>query len=248
MVNASRRYRLIACEIMFREFCYCAAQSRNIIDITFMPKGLHDMGEAKMTSLLQAAIEDVDISRYEAILLGYGLCNNGTRGLRAGLPLVVPRAHDCITLLLGSKDKYAVYFQEHPGTYYQSPGWMERGTHANDNPDSVTSQLGMNRTYDEYVAKYGEDNARYLMETLGNWVRNYTRMAYIDTGVGDWTDYKQETAADAARRGWEYEEIQGSTALLMQLLDGPWEEDKFLTIPPGQALGPTYDEGIIGLA
>lgn len=247
-MNGSRHYRLIACEIMFREFCSCAAQSHNIIDITFMPKGLHDLGEAKMTSLLQAAIDEVDVSRYEAILLGYGLCNNGTRGLRADLPLVVPRAHDCITLLLGSKDRYAAYFWEHPGTLYQSPGWMERGAHANDNPDSVTSQLGMNQTYDQYLAKYGKENARYLMEMLGNWVRHYTRMAYIDTGVGDLAEYKQETATDAARRGWEYEEIQGSTALLRQLLDGPWEDDKFLIIPAGRVLGPTYDDGIIGLA
>jgi hypothetical protein len=241
------RYKLIACEVMFRELCHCAAQSRHIIDVTFLPKGLHDMGEAKMTALLQMAIDDVDASRYEAILLGYGLCNNGTRGLRAGIPMVVPRAHDCITLLLGSKRKYAIYFDEHPGTFYKSPGWVERGETAEDNPDSITTQLGIHRNYDEYAAKYGEDNARYLMEVLGNWVKNYTRMAYIDTQVGDFAEYRQETAAEAARRGWEYEEIQGSTVLLMRLLDGPWDSDDFLIIPPGQTLKPTFDDDVIGL-
>ena len=85
------------------------------------------------------------------------------------------------------------------------------------------------------------------MEVLGNWVKDYTRMAYIDTQVGDFAEYKQETAAEAARRGWEYEEIQGSTVLLMRLLDGPWDSDDFLIIPPGQTLRPTFDDDVIGL-
>ena len=68
-MSAPRRYKLIACEIMFSELAYSAALSHNIIDTTFLPKGLHDMGDRKMSALLQAAIDEVDISRYEAILL-----------------------------------------------------------------------------------------------------------------------------------------------------------------------------------
>ena len=55
-----KRFKLIACEIMFREICFCASQSRNIIDIQFMPKGLHDIGESKMVIKLQAEIDQVD--------------------------------------------------------------------------------------------------------------------------------------------------------------------------------------------
>jgi hypothetical protein len=252
-MDEPRRYKLIACEIMFRELSYCAALSRNIIDIDFMPKGLHDMGERKMTALLQAAIDEVDTSRYDAILLGYGLCNNGTRGLRATLPLVLPRAHDCIALLLGSRQKYSAYFEAHPGTYYKSPGWIERSQDpgddpSNGNPDSVMTQLGIHRTYDEYVAKFGEENARYLMEMLGDWVKNYTRLVYIDTQVGDSSGYKQQTEAEAAQRHWEYEELPGNTGLLQRLLDGPWDPGDFLVVPPSQTLMPTYDDNIIGLA
>src|SRR5512133_1820037 len=142
-----QRYKLIACEILFREICYCAAQTQNIIDVTFLPKGLHDIGQAKMSARLQAEIDQIDASQYAAILFGYGLCNNGTQGLRATIPMVVPRAHDCITLLLGSKEKYAAYFRDHPGTFYKSPGWIERDRNPNDNPDSVMTQLGINRNY-----------------------------------------------------------------------------------------------------
>jgi hypothetical protein len=252
-MSTPRRYKLIACEIMFRELAYCAALSRNIVDVTFLPKGLHDMGQHKMSALLQAAIDTVDASRYEAILLGYGLCNNGIRGLRAPVTMVVPRAHDCIALLLGSRRKYATYFDAHPGTYYKSPGWVERSGDPGDDlstvaADSVIAQLGINRTYEQFAAKYGEDNARYLMETLGDLVKHYTRLAYVDTGVGDFAAYKEQTRAEAERRGWEYDELQGSTILLQRLLDGDWDAADFLVVPPAQTLRPTFDDAIIELA
>ena len=41
--------------------------------------------------------------------------------------LVLPRAHDCITLLMGSRSEFESYFQDHPGVYYRSTGWVERG-------------------------------------------------------------------------------------------------------------------------
>jgi hypothetical protein len=247
-MDAPQRYKLIACEIMFRELSYCAALSRNIIDITFMPKGLHDMGERKMTQLLQAALDEVDASRYDAILLGYGLCNNGIRGLHAALPLVVPRAHDCITLLLGSKEQYAAYFQAHPGTYYKSPGWIERSQAINGNPDTVMNQLGIDRTYEEYAAKFGEENARYLMEMFGDWVKNYSRLAYIDTAVVDPDTFRQQTRAEAEERAWEYDELQGDTGLLRRLLGGPWDPQDFLVVPVSQTIRPSHDDSIIGLA
>jgi hypothetical protein len=37
----------------------------------------------------------------------YGLCNLALTSLRArAVPVVVPRAHDCITLYLGSRQRY----------------------------------------------------------------------------------------------------------------------------------------------
>jgi hypothetical protein len=240
------RYKLIACEVLFREVCHCAAQSHSLIDITFMPKGLHDQGEAKMSARLQEELDRVDVSRYDAILLGYGLCNNGVRGLHSSLPIVLPRAHDCITLLLGSRARYAAYAEQNPGAFYHSTGWMERGMNSGGE-ESITAQLGMNQSYQEYVAKYGEENARYLVEALGNWVKNYKRLAYIDTQVGDFQRYKEESQAKAREHGWEYDELQGDVNLLMRLLNGEWDEQDFLVIPPQRTLEPTFDDRVVGL-
>ncbi|MDF2613989.1 MAG: hypothetical protein K0S71_1775 [Clostridia bacterium] len=244
-VNTIKRYRVIACEIMFREISFCAAKCKNIVDITFMSKGLHDIGQIKMSEALQQAIDEINSSEYDAILLAYGLCNNGITGLKSSLPIVVPRAHDCITLLMGSRDRYQEYFNNNPGTYFKSTGWVEREKSIGANGQNMMNQLGMNNTYQEYVELYGEENALYLMETLGDWTSHYKKMAYIDTQVGDFSHYKQISKSQAAEKGWDYEEVEGSTSLLMKLLDGEWGEEDFLFVPALHQIEATHRSDII---
>ena len=239
-------YVVIGCAVFARECFQCAAGSRNVVDVRILEQGLHDIGEAKMSSALQREIDAIDPASYDAILLAYGLCNNGVRGLRARVPLVVPRAHDCITLLMGSKEEYQRHFQENPGTYYLSVGWIERAKSNLSNPQSTTRAMGMG-SYEEYVEKYGEENACYLMETLNNHLRNYSRVAYIDTGIPG-TDYHKQTAEEwADEQGWEYSIVRGSTQLIAKMMDGQWDEDEFLVVPPGKTLEPSHDDGVVRL-
>ncbi|MDP6720294.1 MAG: DUF1638 domain-containing protein, partial [Pirellulaceae bacterium] len=83
VIHEPRQLALISCEVMFREMATVVAQSPNVIDLKFLPKGLHDLGCKQMSSRIQTCIDAIDTSRYEAILLGYGLCNNGIAGLVA---------------------------------------------------------------------------------------------------------------------------------------------------------------------
>jgi hypothetical protein len=103
----------------------------------------------------------------------------------------------------------------------------------------------MNRTYQEYVEKYGEENARYLMEMFGDLLKNYHRLAYIDCGIGDFCQYKNFSREEAQKRNWEYEEIQGNLDLLMRLVNGDWDPQDFLVIPPQKTIQPSYDARII---
>jgi hypothetical protein len=240
-----KRFKLIACEILFREASYCAALSRNIIDPVFLPKGLHDLGAEKMSRRLAEEVERTEADRYDAILLGYGLCNNGILGVKAGVRLVVPRTHDCIAILLGSRGKYDDFFANSPGTYFKSTGWTERDAPSAESSESVTSQLGLNPDYRKFVEKYGEENAAYLMETMGDWLKNYTKFAYIDTGFGDFSAYKAEAAEEAKNRSLAYEELTGSIEFLMRLMDGDWDPESFLVLEPGQKIAPAYDGSIV---
>ncbi|MDX9755520.1 MAG: DUF1638 domain-containing protein, partial [bacterium] len=179
------RYKLITCEIIYREICAVVSRSVHPIDIEFLPKRLHDIGRDRMLQTLREALDRVDESRYDAILLGYGLCNNGVVGLSARtIPIVIPRAHDCITFFLGNKEAYNTYFHQHPGTYYLTTGWIERGSDSpSDDGARIQNQCGMTLQYEELVRKYGEDNAKYLMEELCNLTRNYSQITYIEMGV-----------------------------------------------------------------
>lgn len=236
---------MIACEILYREICWCVARSQNVVDVKFLRKGLHDVGEKEMSKTLQAEIDQVQDKKYQGVLLAYGLCNNGIRGLTARtLPLVVPRAHDCITLLLGSKERYQSYFEQNPGTYFHSTGWMERDV-PDEDEKHIMSQLGLNKTFQEYKNKYGEDNARYIMEVLGKWQQFYNKLTYIDMGIGDFKEYEELSQKEAEEKNWKYERLRGDIRLLQRLLDGQWNAEDFLVIPPGNRIVPSYDENII---
>lgn len=229
----------------------CAAVSRSphIVDVEFLPKGLHDIGSEKMLDRLQAAVDRVEDSRYSAVLMGYALCNNGLVGLKAGsIPLVVPRAHDCITLFLGSKERYLEYFYSHPGVYFKTTGWIERGEDAGElNQLSIASQMGMTMKYNELLAKYGEDNARFLWEQLCDMTRNYRQLTYIEMGIEPNDNFERHTKAEAAKRGWKYEKLEGDLAMVQHLVNGSWDEKEFLIVPPGKKIVATYDDAIIGL-
>jgi len=226
------RIKAIACEVLFREVCQCAARAKTIIDLVFVRRGLHSNPD-DLRDALQALVADTDPGQDEAIAFGYGLCSNGLAGLRAGaIPLVIPRAHDCITLLLGSKEKYARVFSDRPGTYYYSGGWIERG--ADTVPRRPEDGAGLDATFAELVEKYGRDNAEYLWELNASWVKNYTHAIHIDTALGRLEAYRAYTEEKAAEHGWEYGELAGDLSLIQALLDGDWDEERFLVVPPGQ--------------
>jgi Protein of unknown function (DUF1638) len=245
-----KRLLMIGCEIFYREAAAVIAQSPCIVDAEYMPKSLHDIGEEAMSSRLQAKIDSSLASRTpdvwpDAIVLLYGLCNNGVRGLHAPVPVVIPRAHDCITILLGSRTRYDEHFQTNPGTFYRSPGWIERDGDPDANPASVTRRLGIIHDHAALVEKYGKDNADYLMETMGDWLKNYRRLTLIDTGVGPHEEYRRISRAQAAEKNWVYEEVAGDTSLIRKLLNGDWNEEDFLVLQPGQKIAASNDEGVI---
>jgi len=241
------KLKLIACEILYRELCWAVARSPNRVDVEFLPKGLHDIGQEGMSSRLGEVLARVEESNYDAVLFGYALCSNGLVGLTAHtVPLVVPRAHDCIALFFGSKERYLDYFESNPGVYFRTSGWIERGKDLEQlAPQSIQHRTGMVQTYEDLVAKYGEENAKFLYEQLGNMTRNYSRLAFIEMGIEPDGRFERLAREEAAERGWQFEKLRGDMTLVRRLVDGPWDEDDFLVVEPGCRVGVSFDEKII---
>ncbi len=215
---------------MQREAYFCAARSKNVVDIVLMEQGLHDEPE-KLRSEVQKALDntcDIQGRPYDASLLGYGLCSNGIVGLSAKIPIVAPRGHDCVTLLLGSKDRYQEYFDSHRGVYWYSPGWIESG--------KQPSKERYEKMLKEYKEKYGDDNAQYLMEVEQKWIKEYDWATYIDWGFVDSDEYKNYTKRCAEFLHWNYDELTGSPVLMQKLVDGDWHNSEFLVVKPGRKI------------
>lgn len=239
-------FKLISCEIFYREMCAAVARSPYPIDIEFIPKGLHDLPPGEMPVKMQEIVDRIPEGVYDAVLLGYALCNNGLSGVTArNCPLILPRAHDCIALFLGSRARYREVFDENPGTYFLTSGWLERGETSGDLADlSVQQQLGMNLTMEELIEQYGKDNAEFLFETLCNGTKNYNRFMWIPMGVEP--ESMEQTAREkAAEREWSFVTRPGDMRLIHALVNGEWDEQDFLTVPPGKTIQPSYEETIV---
>lgn len=250
-----RRYKFLGCEIIYREACFLAATSPHLIEVEFLPKGLHDLKTPDMLAKVQAAVDAVKPGDgYEAIILGYARCNDGLIGLEAReIPLVIPRAHDCITFLFGSRKAYRDYFDGHPGTFYLSSGWCERDeaengdySHPAYGQTGVLGSLGLTRSRAELAARYGEENAAFIVETMGGWLRHYRRFLYLEMGIRDESPLIEAARAEAERRGWEFELRRGNLGLLRRLFAGEWDED-FAVVPPGGRIAACHDERVLGV-
>jgi hypothetical protein len=150
-------------------------------------------------------------------------------------------------MFLGSGEKYLNFFEKYPGTYFKTTGWIERS----ENPEelsqlSISRQSGMESTYDELVEKYGEDNAKFLYETLVQNTHHYSKLAFISMGVEPDDRFEKIVREDAVGRKWKFEKITGDMRLIQHLMDGEWNEDEFLVVPEGRSIVATHDDSIVG--
>jgi hypothetical protein len=237
------RLKLISCEVLFREMCDACAHSPHQVDVEFLPKGLHDLGGKPMAARIQEAVDRTPKCVYEAILLGYGLCGKGLDGLTARhTPLVAPRAHDCIALLMGNRERYQAYFDSNPGTYYRSTGWLERGKGLQQ---LTHSTAGIDESLEALILKYGDDNGRYLYDELTRYRSRYSKLTFIETGLEAGGRFLADAAAEASEEGWSFERLPGDLEWLRRLVAGDWAEAEFVIADKSQQIVASYDTGVL---
>ncbi|MCU0316191.1 MAG: DUF1638 domain-containing protein [Fimbriimonadaceae bacterium] len=229
---------LIFCSVLEEEVKAVIQGLANSPSLYGMPQGLHNEPPRLRTELQKAVNQIESEFKPDAILLGYGLCSRGIEGVTTKTAkLVIPRAHDCITLLLGSRKRYSDYVNVYPATYFYSVGWNKH--HIPPGPKRVEILRA------EYTEKYGEDNADFLMESEQHWLNTYERATFIDTGVGPRESEAKRTQDSADFLGWKYDQQEGSLDLIRALISGDWNQEDFLVLEPGQTAKMTADDEII---
>jgi len=145
---------------------------------------------------------------------------------------------------MGSRRKYQAYFETHSGIYFRSPGWIENQTLQPAN-SRAKSKIGERRTLEEFVAQYGEENGNYLFEQFQAFRRHYSGLTYISTPVESDDACRDRARAEAEKEGWTFEEVKGSLTLLERLVNGEWDPDDFLIVPPGATVRGTLGDAIV---
>jgi hypothetical protein len=257
--------KIIACKVMYRELSQVASLSRNVTDVTWLRQGLHDLPE-KLAATLQAEVAAVDAGDdirthpppygddFDAILIGYGLCCNGVVGLSSEkYPLVIPRAHDCTTVFLGSKERYKREFSGIDengapkvgggGTYWFTPGWIECCTM----PCKRNHEFKM--AY--YTEKYNSKRAEMMVSMYEEYHKDYSRLAYLKWPDFDGEEFERTAEVFAkeasAHIGWAYEELRCDPSLMNDFIAGEWDDERFLVVPPGRKVKASFDDDIITL-
>lgn len=215
---------VVACRV-FRDLFERFVRAGMIKDFIYLDYGLHTYPK-KLNQAVQEALDALPES--SLVILGYGLCGNGLNGIQAGRhSLLIPRADDCIAVLLGSRERYRKEFKEEPATYYLSKGWLESGS----NPLSE---------YEDYAGRYGAAKAEWLVDQL---YHNYKRLALVAHSQEDLELYRPraiEVARFCERWGMRYEEMLGSSEYFERLIRAAAAPEQaevdFIFVPPGGEL------------
>lgn len=211
----NERTLVMACATVIEEMMPLlpAGMRHQILDF-----GLHvypDRLRASLQEAIDAVSDDVD-----TILLGYGLCSQAVIGIEARrFTLVVPHVDDCIAIFLGARSAYLDQCKKEPGSYYLTKGWIEVGS------TPFTE-------YDAMVERLGPAKAERVQKLM---LKNYHRLALINTGQYGMDHYREYAQQTAERFGLRYEEIEGSNVMVKKMIEGQWDEE-FIVVPPGGSI------------
>lgn len=221
-------YALIACDVFADELSglFVDPPWR---DLVFLQMGLHDYPDKLRTSV-QAIVDTLDADgRFDHIALAYGMCGNGLVGVQArSKSLVIPKAHDCISILLGSAERHEAILKANPATYFYSPGWIRNRRVPGPDREHWLKSF--------YTERYPDDPDLVddLIAADVSVFSHHNCAAYVDLT----NDLRARCYCEncAGFMGWQMTQHTGDASWLQALVRGPWSSDKFQIVAPGESI------------
>lgn len=229
---------LIACKVVEPEIAALGGDTAHFVRREFFEIGLHDRpGELRATLAAAIARAEADPAVQDIVLV-YGLCGLALVDLAPKrCRLIVPRAHDCMTFFLGSKERYAACLAREPAAYWYAPGWDRAGRLPGPDRDA--------RLREEFTQRYGPEAAADLLEAERETRAHYTTAIYTDLAQPGDEAHLAHAKNCAAALGWKFDHQPGDPSLLRDLLTGDWDSARFLIVEPGQRIAHSVDAAVI---
>lgn len=186
------------------------------VETHYLDQDLHRLPHL-LPEEIQAVVDRI-APRVSTIALGYGLCSNAVVGVVAPAQgLVIPKVHDCIALLLGSREAYQEAFRRRAGSYYLTRGWL----------DEQKDPIGV--MTNDYVPRVGREDAEWALREE---MKHYTHIVLIRTAATDIERCRARGEQNADFLGMTYEEVEGRSEYLRRLVAGQYDGDDFLQVGP----------------
>jgi len=217
---------IIACSVFKRELQRLGVDDSRVV---FLEMTLHDH-PANLARKLQQTIDQIENAFEEitAIVLLYGYCGGALIGLRPGRTrLIIPRAHDCIAILMGSNRKYEKLHLSDPHVYYFTPGWIDGGR-VPGNERSEYLRNFYSHQYDD--PELVEELIQLDKETFSI----YKKGIYLDT-LED-RDIPLQCTCSIKELGWQCDTIPCDLSWLSSFVQADTVPEHSLVVEPGQQL------------
>jgi hypothetical protein len=106
------------------------------------------------------------------------------------------------------------------GAYFMTAGWL-------------SGERNILLEYEYAVKKYGERLGGEIFKAMFG---HYKSLALLNTGCYRLKEAETQTRMIADVLNLEYKLMPAGIGYIHDLLCGPWEDDKFLVIPPGRTI------------
>lgn len=207
---------VVACKVFEPEL---KALGINDAQVVYIEQNLHREPDSLQKMLAETICHLEDQAWFDTVVLLYGYCGGGMEGLRSNrLRLIIPLAHDCVPVLVGTKkDQDSNIISA--DFFYLSPGWIDHGL----------------TPYSEYFVsceKYGHEDALWISREM---LKSYSSVMLVEN-LARLSKRHRRYAREMARMfELDYRECQGESDWLVRLLEGQ-ESDEVAVIEPGTVI------------